>query len=272
MDTRNTKLPEVRINENSKNRQLTAIIHNTARWMGFLAHEFNGFFTNIDWVSRLLQEEMDAESLLPKETFGELNRITQENTMAFKTVHHYFQLMNSIAQKEQYAEDMITFDASLLLKAVPGIDPSDIQYGSLAVEVPQLCARVTIFLLDKIFQLVVKDGLEQRRMQVSFDVRERNWLHICVSGSELFWRHGLWKQRISAPADQIPAEPKERIIQMFYEMLTLVDGTIISEYTQPLDCSKTVRSPRIAGELIQREISARYLEFSVPFELEKGVN
>lgn len=271
MDTRKTKLPhEIRRDDHKRNRQLTTIIHHTTRWMEVLFHECNGVFSNINWVSRIMQDDREAEKVLPEGTFGELNHAAQKSIYILKEVHNYIQVMNALSDVKANAEDMVILNESMLLTSVPKMAELNVQYNAMTIKVSRAFAKVLTFLLNKMLDMARQAGLEDRPINIAFTANEQQAIHVCVSSSELFWHHELWEQRSQSSLAAIRAEPAEWTKQMFYELLALAGGKVLSGCTQQRSFSHSGRRPRLATELIQREISAQYLEFSVPFVLERA--
>lgn len=233
--------------------------------MELLYHECNGLFSNINWVSRMMQDEKAAENALPEGVFGELNHATQKNIYILKEVHSYIQVMNALAETRVNAGDMVILNESMLLTSVPTMLELNVQYNGMTLKVSRAFAKVLTFLLKKVLEMAEQAGIEGRQINIAFHVNADRAIHVCVSSAALFWHHELWEQQNLSSLTAIRAEPAEWTKQMFYELLALAGGEILSGCTQQRSFSHEGRRPRLATELIQREISAQYLEFAIPF-------
>lgn len=268
METRKNILPGMRpINDGKRNKQLATIIHNTGRWMDILYHECNGLFGNMNWVSRIMQEEAEDQALLTKETFAELNRITQKNIYTLKAIHSYIDIMRTVADSSMSAGDLVILNEAILLTSVPGMKQLDIQCSGLPLKVTRVFAKVVAFLLNKMLEISGQTGFDGRQVKIVFNYQQQAYLCICVSSSALFWHHELWEQRSLSPVTELSSSPSQWSGQIFYEMLSLIEGKIVSGCTQQRSFTNADRRPRLATELIQREISPQHLEFFIPFGL-----
>ncbi|UAY55141.1 hypothetical protein [Arachidicoccus terrestris] len=268
METRKNILPGVRpINDNKRIKQLATIVHNTGRWMDVLYHECNGLFGNMNWVSRIMQEEAEDQDVLVKETFAELNRLTQKNIYTLKTIHSYIDIMNTVANTNVSSGDLVILSEAILLTSVPGMKQLDIQCSGLPLKVTRTFAKVVAFLLNKVLEISEQAGFDGGSIKIVFNDQKRAYLCICISSSALFWHHELWEQNLLSPLHELPSDPSKWSGQIFYEMLALVEGKVVSGCTQQRNFTTVGRKPRLATELIQREISPQHLEFLIPFGL-----
>lgn len=260
---------EKRIQDNIRNRQLAAIIRYTHKWMEVLFHESFGLLGNVNWVSKVMQEEFPNRESLPIETFAELNLTSQKDIYTFKEIYCYMQLMNVIADKRINQDDFVILNEDMLLAAIPRLSKWKIPVKGLNLKVSRAFTKVVIFLLKKLLDVAQQSGNDQQHLSIVF-TRNKYMVDICVSSPALFWNHELWAQQFSSVADEIPSDTSHWPRQMFYEILALVDGKISSGCKQQRRFSMAGHHLESDPELIQSELDHRDLEFSIPFALESA--
>lgn len=236
--------------------------------MGILYHECNGLFSNMNWISGLMDEQSGLPDELPKEAFGELNRLTGHNIHTLKTIYGYCQLMRAVANAGNEKEDVVMLNEAMLLASLKGRDRIDLQYSGKTLKVTRTFAKVLAFLLNKVLEVVIQSGIDGKKLNLTInDSKGDHRLHICFSSSALFWHHELWEQCEADPQRSLPSAPETWPLQMVYELLALVGGEIVSGCTGQRNFRTEDRRPRLATELIQREISPQHLAFVIPLGL-----
>ena len=264
-----TKLPhEICRDQRIENRQLTTIIKNTSKWMEVLHHDCNGLFGNVHWVTRMMQEDITSIEQLPEELFGELNLSTQNAIYTLKTVYNYFRIMEVIADQKQGAKDIIIMNEPMVRDAVTKSLSFSVRFSGLPINVTRKFANVLTFLLSRMLEATAQNGLNRGPLDITFKPdNENKLLCIAVTGKELFWHHDLWIQATASSKEKIASQPEGWNRQIFYELLHLVNGKILSGVTHQGNFLPSNRRPELASDIIQKEISKQNLEFMIPFNL-----
>ena len=258
---------EKRITEIGKIRQLELITQHTGRWMSVLFHECNGLLSNVNWISRIMQQDSSKSDLLPNGTFEELNQTSQKAAMYLKSIHSYLQLLTTIAGRFQKSEDVMQLDAAVLIRLNPQFKRLNFSFTSTYIEVSKTFLKVLNFLLTKIVEVSMLSGVDPERLNFLFEFRSHRRLKLSVFSSSSFWQHDFGRKLPNGSFNQIPHEPSARHYQMFYELMGIVGADVKSGCNEQRSFSTESLRPRTASELIQREISANHLEISIPLGL-----
>jgi len=267
MENQKTELPsEIRINDKKHNRQLRTIVQITNRWLNVLFHESNGLLSNVNWISQLLGDDInDAD--LPKAVFRELNQNTQKNIYTLRVIQQYIQVLNVVAEKNNQPNDYIILNKALLLTSVPRLEPETVSFGTSSIEVTRTFARVLSFLLQKLIDHISAFQDRDSQLHITLDLNQEDLFYVRIEGSASFWHHELWENGIFELNEPVTTHSDHWPKVMFYELLSMVGGKVLSGFNGQRDFTSRTKKPKLASELINKEISGNYLAFCLPLNL-----
>ena len=268
MKTNNTELSgEQELTDIGKLRQLEMITHLTGRWMGVLFHDCNGVLSNVNWISRISQDEQGFE-LLPTGTFEELTKSSEKGIHSLKSIYTHIQLLNKVGARSQVKEDLIGFDLPLLTS----INPLFKQFNFSITNHPIFVSSVFLDVLNYLLKQVVAciNALDVKPLDLKFllDTTDEKRLHVILGSTTSFWTHIEYKDKVYneqlSLGDSIFSQP----CQMFYELMELVGGTIHmgSKMKTYLEVDQVLGREDLG--LLHQENSVNRLSFSIPFELD----
>jgi hypothetical protein len=106
-----------------------------------------------------------------------------------------------------------------------------------------------------------------RQFNLYLEPRQDNLLFVQMASSTVFWHHDFWDKHPFETGAPLSLHPEDWPKLMFYELLTLVGGKVLSGCNELRDFTFRDRRPKLASELIAQEIGGQYLSFCIPLNL-----
>ncbi|GAB3350552.1 hypothetical protein GCM10027566_08020 [Arachidicoccus ginsenosidivorans] len=267
MKTPKTELPRERSTIDPKNSdQLKVIIYNSEKWLEILFHNFSGLLGNINWVTRLMDQNLEQDSL-PENTFKELNLTTQHNIYTLKVIQNYIQVLNALAaQKEGTNAEMVMLTESMLLTSIPKMGKLSVQINGLPIKATRVFVKVLCFLLSKVAE--VQTTLTE---PLVISIKEQDggqMLQVGVSAAAFNLDEDFLKENGSISAARLGEDTSKWATKMFYEILAVAGGKLLNSSLQQKNTVLQDQENCLKTAVPGTQISQQYLVFSLPYNLE----